>query len=218
MKYCSLGDGCMPSFGLKRLGLKTESYPFDWLNCKSEIIKLCIADGFKDFLDRSLYVPHVNIWEDKDNVCQHSVYTPFLMENSSPEKQVFFRHRDPLGIQEDYEYYVRCVDRFKNILSSEEEKVFIKTYSRQGLDESMLEDATSLADFLGTYTTNYKVIAVKQSLTGTQSINVHHHKNLVYIEITTIGDTDGGEFYNEHDRKIYQNLIQHFITNTNEIR
>ena len=52
MKYCSLGHGCHSANILKRLGLKKESYPFDWLNSRTSIVKDCIEDNFKKFLDK----------------------------------------------------------------------------------------------------------------------------------------------------------------------
>jgi len=210
MKYCSLGDSCKASYGLQSIGLKTESYPFDWLNSKSEIVKMCIEDGFKDFLDRSLYYSQVNEY-DADRICQHHIYTPFLKFNPTLEKQIFFRHRDPLTVGEDYNYYIRSVDRFKNLLASDEDKLFIKTYVNKDLDVSYLDDALSLTEFLESHTTNYRMIVIKHSVTGTQSFKAEEHKNLTYVEITSIVESDGGTFHNFTDKSFFKSLIEHFI-------
>lgn len=217
MKYCSLGDSCKASYGLQSIGLKTESYPFDWINSRSEIIKMCIQNEFKDFLDRSLYYPQVNE-HDAERICDHSIYTPILNVNPLTYKQVFFRHRDPLSLDKDYEYYTRCVDRFKNLLASDEDKLFIKTYVNQELDKSFLDDSLSLVEFLESHTTNYKMVAIKHSVTGTQSFKVEEHKNLIYIEITTIDHTDGGTFYNYTDSTFFKSLLSYFINKAHDIR
>lgn len=211
MKYCSIGDSCMPSFSLKSIGLKAESYPFDWLNSTSEIVKSCINNEFKDFLDRSFYIEHKNTY-DVEPVCQHAVYTELLKTNPI-EKQIFFRHRDPLAKDKDYEYYVRCVDRFKNLLSLDEKKVFIKTYVNSAV--SKLEDALDTTNFLKDHTTNYNVLAIKHSVTGTQSFNISRYDNLSYVEITSITETDGGTFHNHTDQTFFNSLLQYLI---NEIR
>ena len=216
MVYCSLGNSCMSAFTLKKLKLKEESYPFDWINSRSEIIKHCLTDNFKDFLDRSLYTPQENIWEDNDDLCQHRSYCPFLDDAPTVEKQIFFRHHDPLGKDEHYEYYVRCVERFKNLLSSDEEKIFIKTYPKK--EESKLEDALDLNNFLKDYTTNYKVIAVKQSMSDKHSVKMEKHGNLLYAELTTIQDGNGAAFYNETDQSFVESVFQYLINNFNEIR
>lgn len=217
MKYCSLGDSCMPSFSLKALGLKSESYPFDWVNSKSNIVKLCIEDEFKDFLDKSLYSEHKNEY-DAERVCQHNIYVDLLRVNPI-YKQIFFRHRDPLGNDKDYEYYVRCVDRFKSLLSSDEQKIFIKVYVNS--DESKLEDVLDLTNFLKDHTTNYTVIAINHSVTGAQSFKIEKRENLVYVEITSVAETDGGTFYNHTDQTFFNSLLEyliHDIRQSKEIR
>lgn len=213
MKYCSLGETCQPANTLKSLGLKNESYPFDWTTDKSEIIKSCLEDDFKTFLDRSLYLP-----SEVERSCYHGAYVQILTTKPILNEQIFFRHRDPLHNDEDYNYYVRCVDRFRKLLASDDKKIFIKTYLHKQANESCLEDAASLAEFLGSYTTNYKIIAVRHAITGTQSFNVvEDSENLLYIDITTIDDSDGGSFMNHTDISFFNSLLGHFINKVNEI-
>jgi len=39
-----------------------------------------------------------------------------------------FNHRNPLNNINDYNYYVRCVKRFKKLLQKQEYKLFITTF------------------------------------------------------------------------------------------
>lgn len=93
--FCSLGTLCHRSLLLKRNKLKKESYPFDWIFSNCNIINHCISNNFKIYLDKSYYI------KINDFKCGHSYYH----EN-------MFNHHNPL--KNDYNYFVRCVERFKN--------------------------------------------------------------------------------------------------------
>lgn len=54
--YISLGYRCSTAGILKRLGLKHESFPFDWLISRLPIIKDCIETRFAYFIDPKWYV------------------------------------------------------------------------------------------------------------------------------------------------------------------
>ena len=99
---------CHSSQILKQNNLKLCSYPFDWIFSNCDIIIDCIEDNFDIFLDQSYY-------NDKGEFqCGHSKYGPIM-----------FNHRNPLINIDHYNYYVRCVDRFKNLLQKQEHKLFI---------------------------------------------------------------------------------------------
>jgi hypothetical protein len=51
----SLGYRCSSAGILKSLGLKTESYPFDWLVSRLPIIEHCIQTDFREFLNTDNY-------------------------------------------------------------------------------------------------------------------------------------------------------------------
>ena len=108
---CSLGTLCHSSQLLKRNNLKLCSYPFDWIFSNCDNIIHCIEDNFNIFLDKSYYN---NISKSR---CGHSKYN-----------EKMFNHRNPLNNINDYNYYVRCVDRFKELLQKQEHKLFIMTF------------------------------------------------------------------------------------------
>jgi hypothetical protein len=109
---CSLGSLCHSSQILKRNKLKLYSYPFDWIFSHSDIITHCLEDDFNTFLDKSYYI---NI---SNSQCGHSKYN----------NNVLFNHHNPLINIDHYNYYVRCVDRFKNLLQKQEHKLFIMIF------------------------------------------------------------------------------------------
>ena len=107
---CSLGNYCHSAYLLKRLKLKVCSYPFDWIFTNVHIIKHIIEDNYNIFLDKSYY-------KSIDyNRCSHLYY-----------KESMFRHHNPLNINE-YNYFIRCVNRFNELLKFPSHKLFISMY------------------------------------------------------------------------------------------
>jgi len=110
-RYISLGQNCSTAWYLKELGLKDASYPFDWVFSSAEIILDCIDDDFNKFLNKSLIVP-----KKGNQSAGHRYYHANM-----------FNHRNPLRSEEDYHYYMRCCDRFKNIIKSSDHIVYLVT-------------------------------------------------------------------------------------------
>ena len=102
---CSLGPRCHTAQMLKRNNLKLASYPFDWIFANLETVIHCIENNFEALLDKKYFT----IEDIKSNSQQHSLY--FRIENEH-----VFNHHNPLKV-EDYNYFVRCVQRFKNLLN-----------------------------------------------------------------------------------------------------
>ncbi len=107
----SLGQNCNTAWYLKSCGLKTASYPFDWIFSSAAIAEACLKDRFAVFLDRKQIIP------GKDaNRAGHSVFHSRM-----------FNHRSPLRSDSDYEYYVRCVERFNELFFSGAGVLFVCT-------------------------------------------------------------------------------------------
>jgi hypothetical protein len=211
MKFCSLGIGCHSSQVFKRMKLKKESYPFDWINSSIEIVKDCIEDDFTKFLDKELYSPAENLWDD-DSVCHHDFYKQFLMHDDDLAKQIFFRHTNPLINENDYLYYKRCIERFRNLLASNEKKVFLIILPNRSDDiTKSIIDVLSLSSFLEKYTTNFTIIAVHQQITGHQSFNLINGNNLKFIHLKTNSLDFGGHYDDFNDELYLDNTIKQVI-------
>ena len=118
---CSLGGLCHSSQILKKNNLKLCSYPFDWIFSNCDNIIHCIEDDFNIFLDKSYYI---NV---SPSQCGHSKY-----------HEVMFNHHNPLINIDHYNYYIRCVDRFKNLLQKQEHKLFIMIHvNMNNIDENI---------------------------------------------------------------------------------
>jgi len=215
IKYCSLGHWCHSALLLQDQNLKKESYPFDWVSNSPEMIKDCIADDFKKFLDKKYYSEITEEWEnpwDDHKGCQHLYYAPFISHHRDFEKRIIFRHRDPLNNEEDYKYFERCVYRFRELLASNEEKIFLLMYpNRNNSSLETMENALSLCNFLKGYTTNFKLIAIHQHIEKNNAHELIINGNLTFVDLSTISEDAGGKFFSNADNKYLNDLFKQLI-------
>lgn len=149
-KIISLGYRCTVAGILKKMGLKHESYPFDWIISRLSVIKHCIEDDFKEFLRVENYqerftktFSHINTttgWSIDEHLKANIFYQPKMIfpshatENSptlrsgeamnSYHYHLAMNHHN-INDPKDYHYYTRCVERFRNEMKSNTSKMFV---------------------------------------------------------------------------------------------
>jgi len=105
----ALGTHCYTASLLKSAGVKTSSYPFDWIFASPDMVAHCLDDDFAAFLDKRYY-EYVPVERRRDgptvNLCDHALY------RDRYGVAFVFNHRNPLS-ETDYEYVTRCVERFR---------------------------------------------------------------------------------------------------------
>jgi len=135
-KIFSLGFRCSSSAILKNLGLKEESYPFDWLISRLSVIKQCIEDEFKQFLNQDNYERrYSNTYEMMDSkdgfICdEHLMVNLFYqptdkMDIDNTYQYYLAMNHHNIKEGKDYDYYCRCVDRFNTLIN---DSSILKTY------------------------------------------------------------------------------------------
>ena len=69
-EFISLGCYCAPSYALQLMGLRKNSYPFDWTRSSLEGVLHCIDMKFEDFMTYSTYQMWTSMWfsEGRDGV------------------------------------------------------------------------------------------------------------------------------------------------------
>ena len=195
---CSLGNLCHSSQFLKENNLKKCSYPFDWVFSTCGSIIHCIQNDFNIFLDKSYYVGGGH------KKCIHSYYKDWGISYIS------FPHHNPLDDQNDYNYYVRCVNRFRDLLQQEEHKLFIMI--NINLDNYHEDLKTKVIDFnnkFSEYTKNYTLL----SIFHIKDKNKHHHEfthhdNIDFLELHTLSESNGVRFGNYNDNVYLSNIIK----------
>ena len=200
IKYtCSLGNLCHASQILKNNNLKKSSYPFDWIFSNNNNIIHCIEDDFKKFLDKSYYV---NISNKK---CGHSYYNERM-----------FNHHNPLNNENDYNYYVRCVNRFKNLLQCEEQKLFIMIFvNMDNFEENLKNNIINFNNKFSKYTKNYKLLVILHIKNKENNYHAFQHKDTIdFLELHTLSSSNGLHFTDKNDNDYLNNVInQTYIFN-----
>lgn len=196
---CSLGSSCHSSQLLKRNNYKVCSYPFDWIFSNFETITHCLKDNFETFLDKSYYI---NISRKK---CGHSKY----------HSQMWWHH-NPLINTKHYSYYMRCVERFKDLLTKQEHKLFTMIFLNinynnieANIDYSIIDDIIEFNRKFSEYTSNYTLLVI---LHIPFRLLKNYHKftycgNIHFIELYTLSGSCGVKFSNENDNVYLDNII-----------
>ena len=188
IKYtCSLGPHCHSAYLLKMNNLKKASYPFDWIFTNHNTIKQIIDDTFKNFLNKDYYI-NLNNYQ-----CGHKLY-----------HNTMFWHHNPLTNTNNYNYFVRCVSRFKQMLLSNEEKLFIYLVKDvKEINESLFKTEMELLnEKLKQHTTNFKLLSIiiypnkeKNNYTFNTTDNID------FLCIDTLSESNGKECINNNDNK-----------------
>lgn len=213
----SLGCACNTSLYLKKLGLKLFSLPYDWIFSNLDMIQHTIEDDFKSFLNPEL------INSKKPKQAGHSYYHKRL-----------FNHHNPKDDRDDYHYYQRCITRFKEILDSTDNKLFVHTvyqepekYHRHFIEFNSefkkvnfeLEDAKKFNSFLSKLTKNYTFIVIIENPNQTKSQvrKILAENNLIVYVIDCLGVSSGEILTNTIDSSNYQQIITQFDYDLKEI-
>ena len=203
---CSLGALCHSSQILKRNNYKVCSYPFDWIFSDCDTILHCIKDDFRIFLDKSYYI---NISKTQ---CGHSKY----------HSQMFW-HKNPLNNIDHYNYYIRCVHRFKDLLTYREHKLFIMFIPNIENTENENEQIIKITEFndaFSKYTFNYTLLVIFNKQNQLKNSHVFTYKdNVHFLELHSLSKSNGVEFENKIDNDYLDNIINstYFISRTSNI-
>jgi hypothetical protein len=144
---CSLGALCNSASWLKQQQLKLCSFPFDWIFSSPNIVVSCLQDDFDTFLNRSYHRSAGN------GRSSHSVL--------HPRGHPTFNHHD-ITIDSTYEYFTRCVRRFRILLSKPLRKLFLLMQVNNGAypNEHHICEWKRLNDALADRTTNFEICVV----------------------------------------------------------
>ena len=112
----SVGSFCLPALIFRDNGLRRYSSPFDWIFSTPQMLRDCLADDFALFLDRRFYRSLSN--ERKEPCADHKLF------RERYDLPALFAHRDPTQ-ESDYLYFGRCVTRFRQLLRSDDRKLFL---------------------------------------------------------------------------------------------
>lgn len=187
---CSLGLRCHPAMLLKNNEFKKCSFPFDWVLSEPKVIIDCLENNFSNFLDKSNYISRTT------RLCGHKLY-----------HEKFFRHRNPMINNEDYEYYNRCVSRFKKLLEKKDNKLFVIFFINNSYNDYK-DSLIKLNETLKKYTENFTLLSINNIRNKKQSYKIIKNENIHLLEINTLSKTTGLEFINKEDDIYLSKIIK----------
>ena len=137
MEFISIGPNCSSSDLLKSQNLKKKSYPFDSIFSSLEIVKHCIDDKFKTFLDKAYYSPgicesstrHIYYCKylDTDVLIKHHSIHGFNDLHPADHKISsgnLFNHHDLIENEDHYQAFKRRAERLLTLIESGAKIVF----------------------------------------------------------------------------------------------
>lgn len=182
------------------MGIKVESYPFDWIFSNPQHVVDIMKDDFKLFLDRTLYTPTTA------RTCGHKIYGANM-----------FNHRNPLGIEEDYKYYTRCVERFRR-LQSKDNTLFILSFvnKKESEFDTVKKDVLMLNNYLLTRMKNHYLFVLfhipKQEILRSMIVK---HENIIFLKLYTTSVSNGVRIKNAtENNEVHNKLLEHYTFQT----
>ena len=209
----SLGSFCHASMSLKRNNLKLFSSPFDWIFCNNKMVKHCIEDDFKQFLllENLQEIPIDKRSNQNVNLCTNKYYEKEF------NIKALFNHKNPL-VQEDYNYYLRCVNRFKQVLSTKYGKLFFIT-ERVKSAKSNYESILELNTYLNSITSNCFLLVARlyefsqDNIIAPSIIIRKKTDSLLIVDMHPISGSLGSVFENDIDNTMLDLLLRQFNYN-----
>jgi hypothetical protein len=215
-KIIPLGYRCCSSHIIKVLNLKKESYPFDWTISKLSTIKDCILNDFKEFLKIENYVKKdmntYNIIDSKKELLRSNqealinTYYNNINEITNDfniyDLKLALIHHD-IFKTEDYEYYKRCINRFKNLLKSDDKKLYLYINQIIGINEynetkdNIIMEFINFNEFMKTISNNINGIFFILVKTDTEYANLQiiNSNPFIYVVMTNKNFLDTGEIF-----------------------
>jgi hypothetical protein len=222
MKYklFSLGHRCSTAGILKFLEIKTESYPFDWMISRLNIIQDCIETEFVYFLERKNYKEkntvtfhyskHGNQFVCNENIVYNTYYQnkynndeliiphPLSIPNDTYAHYLALNHRNILH-DNDYEYFKRCVERFKIMIYDNQPKMYIYIHpvisieDYQDNKDKIIKLFLNFQNYMSTLNKNTSIVGLFIIVVRTNYDNpvTEHLSNItenIYNNLPTIND------------------------------
>jgi len=219
----SVGHRCTSASLIKELRLKFESYPFDWVVSKLDVVLHCVKDDFCQYLNqdnyRELYSETFNLCDgEKRHICHENISfnnfyeTEFNHDTGNPTDFSFGTYGMKLAMthhnittEKDKGYFERCVTRFRKILNLPQRKFFLYVHPLLGINQfeetsySLLLYFMEFVEKFKQYTTNIFgifFICVKNEERKNQIETMFENEEMiVFVLYTNQNLIDGGGVY-----------------------
>jgi hypothetical protein len=180
--YWGTPNGHKITIALEEMGLDYTLYPINILE-----------NDFIEFLNKENYIKL-----EYQNKCGHKLY----------HDQMFWHH-NPLLINDDYEYFNRCVQRFRKLITQPDNKLFIYLVkdTAESDKSTFTENMETLNIKLNQHTKNYILLAIYVFPNKKREHFFIKSNNIDYLYINIQSYSDGCKFTNDEDNDYLINII-----------
>ncbi len=196
-KFIPLGYRCSSAGILRKMGLKLESYPFDWLISRLDVITDCLINGFDEFLNLENYVQFRSETNDykedgskvlitEENIMYNQNYQTVPPDNPKEtyHHNLALSHHN-LYDQKVYDYMLRCIGRLQSLLVDDIRKMYVHIHPLRYLQQ-YLKDVDKLMDSFVKFHEN--ILKHATHISGLFFIPV---RNTIEVCSTQLQGTDG---------------------------
>ena len=197
---CSLGSLCHSACWIKNMNYKKCSYPFDWIFARIDIVIHCLENNFKLLLNKKYHIEHISKQKGRSG---HKKYSEKL-----------FNHHNILN-EKNYNYFVRCVNRFHILLKKKEKKLFIiGFYNRlENMSKEDLNKLKKLYHLLNSLTINFEILVIYHIIGNKLKLNIDNsNKKFKLLEIITTKRSTGTRMSNENEDRFFNKSISKLYT------
>ncbi len=152
-KFISVGPLCFSAENLRLIGLRQESYPFDWVFSNVGMVQHCIETGFEKFLDADF------LRKVGENKSTNTFYGE--MFNREINTNVIFNHHDLTNPDLHSIFKKRC-DRFMEEYRKGHIGLLYTTYASD-VDDDRLKP---FAEYISRTSPGSKLVVMKLEKTG----------------------------------------------------
>jgi hypothetical protein len=187
VKVISVGHRCSSSSFIKTLNLKTESYPFDWIVSKLDVVEDCIETNFVHFLNRNNYVTHKTetgymIDNEKVFLCNEVAHVNTYYETNKDNRSTYdyklaLNHHN-LDVEKDYQYYERCISRLYELFKTDIKKYYLYFHPFMGINYFKANKDNVLKEF--DKFNNY-IIRKTKNIFGLYFIMISHTQDTISV-------------------------------------
>jgi len=194
-KVISFGHRCSSASFIKLFDLKTESYPFDWIVSKLDVIQNCIETNFVNFLNADNYVAtntetYNMIDNKKYHICNENIQVNVFYETNNDNNISTYNYKlalthNNLNNVDTHEYYQRCIVRLYELFEMDIRKYYIHFYPIVGINEFINNKDKMLTEF---DIFSQFIITKTKNIFGIYFILINHSENVKSIKIKETQD------------------------------
>lgn len=120
-----------------------------------------------------------------------------------------FNHHNPLINIDHYNYYIRCVDRFKNLLQKQEHKLFIMIFINIDNIDNTENNIIDFNNKFSKYTSNYTLLVILHMPNKKKTRHTFkYNNNIHFLELHTLSCSGGVQFENNIDNIYLHKVIK----------